>query len=112
MFVFGHEAQWSAYLEACLRVLSESDLMRHAEKALPFTVFALLRRYGTLDIGRIERIIEHLRRDVAPFMDISVAERFLKVGVAHFKEHDTKALMRLPLEERQVFARELGLPAG
>jgi len=33
----------------------------------------------------------------------------VSVGVAHFKDHNRKALLRLAREERRVFCRELGI---
>ena len=112
LFACGHQPHWSRFLESSLRLLQERSVLHCAERALPLTVFALIRRFRTGGFGRMEQVIEHLGRDVAPFMDVSVAQRFLQVAIAHFKEHDPKALLRLPREERRVFTRELGLTEG
>ena len=109
LFVYGHRPHWSPFFEASLQLVKDRGVLRYAEQALPLVVFTLLRRCETIETSRLEQVVEHLGRDVAPFMDASVAKRFLEVGIAHFKNHDPKALLRLPREERRVFARELGL---
>ena len=42
-------------------------------------------------------------------IDVEVAVRLLRVGIAHFVGEDSKALLRLTREERRAFCEELQL---
>ena len=110
LFCFAPPQAWDGFFDAYLEPIRESLGAAALAEALPQTVFALLRQHETISEERFQQVMAALRDKVAPYNDVSVAIRFLKAGVGHFKQGDAKRLLTLAREERHLFQRELGLP--
>jgi tetratricopeptide (TPR) repeat protein len=109
LFVCCTRPQMGTYLEPVLEVLSGQGQLLMFEQALSLAVFELLKRHESVSEDRFTDTIWALENLVASRVDVSVAVRFLHVGVEYFKHKDRKALMKFSREERALFTKELGI---
>ncbi len=111
LFKHAPTASFDRYLTAALDIIGSDDpaYMQRFEESLPLTIFALLKDQENISETRFTRILKSLQDAIGKWMEVSVAVRFLKTGIDHFKNKDKKALLKLTKEERRVFCRELGI---
>jgi tetratricopeptide (TPR) repeat protein len=111
LFEHAPTASFDRYLTAALDIIGSDDpaYMQRFEESLPLTIFALLKDQENISEVRFSRILKSFENVIGKRMEVSVAVRFLKTGIDHFKNKDKKALLRLTKEERHVFCRELGI---
>jgi tetratricopeptide (TPR) repeat protein len=111
LFEHAPTASFDRYLTAALDIIGSDDpaYMQRFEESLPLTIFALLKDQENISEVRFSRILKSFENVIGKRMEASVAVRFLKTGIEHFKNKDKKALLRLTKEERRVFSRELGI---
>jgi hypothetical protein len=71
----------------------------------------LTTQFSVVKIGaeRFERILQAFEETVGARVDTAIALKFLRVGFAYFKRHDSNALLELAREERLTFRRRLGI---
>jgi tetratricopeptide (TPR) repeat protein len=100
---------FSAYLEPAMVMIERAGHLERFEQSLPKTVFSVLGDHATMDEDRLQRIVEVFDSVLAPWLEVATSVRFLQVGIAHFKQRDTKALLALAREERSAFCEMLGI---
>jgi len=111
LFEHAPTASFDRYLTAALDIIGSDDpaYLRRFEESLPLTIFALLEDQENISELRLSRILESFQDVIKKWMEASVAVRFLKTGIDHFKKKDKKALLRLTKEERSVFCKVLNI---
>ena len=109
LFEHAAPASFSSYLKAVLDTLDAAGEIERFDEALSLTVFALLKKAAAIGEQRFEHIIPALAEAAGDQRDVSVASRILRTGVDYFLRNDSKALLRLPREARNLFCRELGI---
>lgn len=109
--LFEHASPFSfvAFLSTALDTISNAGRLKAFEESLPLTVFALLNGSSRSSEGRLQAILSAFESVLGGRMDVSVAIRFLRVGIAYFRHGDRKALLNLAREERLTFCKELGI---
>ena len=100
---------FATYLEHALEILEKEGYLEQFEQSLPLTVFAILKDHEEISEERFAHIIRAFEEIIGKRMPVSVAVRFLQVGIDHFKKQDRKALLRLTREERDTFCEQLGI---
>ena len=100
---------FATYLEHALEILEKEGYLEQFEQSLPLTVLAILKDHEEISEERFAHIIRAFEEIIGKRMPVSVAVRFLQVGIDHFKKQDRKALLRLTREERDTFCEQLGI---
>ncbi len=100
---------FALYLERALEVIEDAGYLEQFEQSIPLTVFALLKDHEKIGEERFAHIVRSVRDVIGKRIEVSVAVRFLQVGIDYFKNQDRKALLRLTREERRTFCDQLGI---
>jgi hypothetical protein len=84
-------------------------LTERFKQCLPKTVFGVLGDHASMDEARLRGIVEVFDTVLSRWLNVTTSVQFLQVGIAHFKQRDTRALLTLAREERHTFCEMLGI---
>ncbi len=109
LFELAPTHSFGRYVDNALDILEDAEYLERFEASIPVTVFELLKKHDSISEKRFERIVQTFKENFSAKIDTRVAVRFLEVGVEYFQKVDTRALLRLTREERQMFCKRLGI---
>jgi hypothetical protein len=68
-------------------------LTERFKQCLPKTVFGVLGDHASMDEARLRGIVEVFDTVLSRWLNVTTSVQFLQVGIAHFKQRDTRALL-------------------
>jgi len=103
LFIHGSKENVSTYLRESLLLIEKYGYTEHLFKALPQVIFNLLIQHEKIESNRFEWIENLLDETFKDNPSMSVALKFLNIGIRHLKKKEKNALFQFTKEERKTF---------
>lgn len=103
LFRFGSNEFMKSYFNFLLTLIFKEKKDKQLWKALPDSLFDILRKIVDYDKERLTNIEKTLRESLAEYPESIIPLKMFSVGVAYLKHNDKNAIYKLSKEERKLF---------
>jgi hypothetical protein len=105
LFIFVSKNSIESYLEEIIVLIEKYNYTEQFFKALPGSIFELLKKHEKVETSRFEFIETCLTDKFEDNESMIIPLKFLNIGIRHLKKHEKNVLLQLTKEERATFTK-------